>query len=202
LSQKSSTDLRVQRTRRLLQDALVQLMKEKPFREIQITEIADRAQVARPTFYLHYQSKQELLLSNVDAVFAEFYNELTNDIVTGNGDRKAHCILLFQYWARYADTLRMVVEADIHKELRDRLRKYCALVMSELPLPTRKSPIDKQSTEFIIDFVAGGAYMLLTHWIMQDMPCSAEQMGLLFYELTTPATLRFAYEQASTIQPV
>ena len=38
--------------------------------------------------------------------------------------------------------------------------------------------------EFIIDFVSGGAYSLLTQWIMSDMPYSAEQMGALLHELT------------------
>jgi AcrR family transcriptional regulator len=193
LSTKPSTDMRVLRTRRWLQDALLQLMKEKPFREIQITEIADRAQVSRPTFYLHYQSKQELLLSHVDAVFAEFYSEITNNIAVGKADRKQCSILMFQYWERYADTLRMVIEANIHNELRDRLRKYVALVIAQLPQENEKARADKQSLEFIIDFVAGGAYMLLTQWIIQNRPRSAEQMGQLYYDLTTPAeALTFA----------
>jgi AcrR family transcriptional regulator len=82
MSIKPSMDLRAQRSRRLLQEALVQLMKEKPFGEIQIREIADRAQVARPTFYLHYHSKEELLLSQVDRVFAEFYSETSAAVET------------------------------------------------------------------------------------------------------------------------
>ena len=74
---KSKVDLRVKRSRRLLKEALLHLMTQKPFRDIQVTEIADQAQVARPTFYLHYQSKQELLLSHVDDIFDEFYEALS-----------------------------------------------------------------------------------------------------------------------------
>jgi AcrR family transcriptional regulator len=185
--------MRVIRTRKWLQDALLQLMKEKPFKEIQITEIADRAQVSRPTFYLHYQSKQELLLSHVDVVFDEFYSELSNAITVSKADRKWGSILMFQYWERYADTLRMVIEANIHNELRERLRKYVALVITQLPMEHGKVRVDKQSLDFIIDFVAGGAYMLLTQWIIQNRPRSAEQMGQLYYDLTTPAeALTFA----------
>lgn len=189
--------MRVIRTRKWLQDALLQLMKEKPFREIQITEIADRAHVSRPTFYLHYQSKQELLLSHVDAVFDEFYAEMRKGFLSGTADRKWCCVLLFQYWERYADTLRMVIEADIHNELRDRLRKYVAIVITQLP-ESEKARVDKQSLDFIIDFVAGGAYMLLTQWIIQNRPRSAEQMGQLYFDLTTPAEmLTFALQPLS-----
>ncbi len=183
MSIKPSTDMRAQRSRRWLYEALLQLMKEKPFQEIQITEIADRAQVARPTFYLHYHSKEELLLSQVDVVFAEFLNELTATIAFGDYDRKKYSILVFQYWERNAEILRMVVKADLHEEFRERLRKYFLLAISQLTSRTEDPNADKLTREFIIDFESGGAYQLLTQWISQGMPYSAEQMGSLFYQL-------------------
>ena len=39
-SASQSNDLRVRRTRRWLQDALIELMKEKPFQDIQIKELS------------------------------------------------------------------------------------------------------------------------------------------------------------------
>jgi AcrR family transcriptional regulator len=183
MSIKPSMDLRAQRSRRWLYEALLQLMKEKPFRDIQITEIADRAQVARPTFYLHYHSKEELLLSQVDVVFAEFLNELTATIAFGDYDRKKYSILVFQYWERNAEILRMVIKADLHEEFRERLRKYFLLAISQLTSRAEGPNADKLTREFIIDFESGGAYQLLTQWISRGMPYSAEQMGSLFYQL-------------------
>jgi len=72
-STNKSDDLRVRRTRKWLQDALIGLMKEKSFQDIQITELTARAQVSRPAFYLHFSSKEELLLSHVDVIFDEFH---------------------------------------------------------------------------------------------------------------------------------
>ncbi len=183
MSAKPSTDIRAQRTRRWLQEALKQLMKEKPFRDIQITEIADRAQVARPTFYLHYHSKAELLLSQVDVVFAEFLNELSDTIAKGNYDRQEYSILIFQYWERNAETLRMVIQADLHEAFRERLRKYFSKAIKQLTAHSEKPIADEQTLEFIVDFESGGAYQLLTQWITRGMPYSAKQMGSLFYQL-------------------
>ena len=183
MSMKPSTDMRAQRSRRWLQDALSQLMKEKSFREIQITEIADRAQVSRPTFYLHYRSKEELLLSQVDVVFVEFLNELSNKIAEGNYDRLKYCILIFQYWERNTETLRMVMKAGLHEEFRERLRKYFSLAISQLTTREGKSKPDEQLEELIVDFESGGAYQLMTQWIRRGQPYSAEQMGSLFYQL-------------------
>jgi AcrR family transcriptional regulator len=183
MSTKPSTDMRARRSRKWLQDALAQLMKEKPFREIQITEIADRAQVSRPTFYLHYRSKEELLLSQVDVVFAEFLNELSATILEGNYDRQKYSILIFQYWERNAETLRMVMQAGLHEEFRERLRKYFSLAIKQLTARTEKPKADEQTLEFIVDFESGGAYQLLTQWIARGMPYSARQIGTLFYQL-------------------
>jgi AcrR family transcriptional regulator len=183
MSIKPSTDMRAQRSRRWLYDALLQLMKEKPFRDIQITEIADRAQVARPTFYLHYHSKEELLLSQVDVVFSEFINELSNTISEGDYDRQKYCVLIFQYWERNAETLRTVMQAGLHEEFRERLRKYFSLAISQLTARDGNSKPDEQTAEFIIDFESGGAYQLMTQWIARGIPYSAEQMGSLFYQL-------------------
>ena len=178
---KSDVDLRVKRSRLLLTEALLELMKEKTFREIQVTEIADRAQVARPTFYLHYKSKQELLLSLVDDVFNEFYEALSAATFNDQIDPKQQNVMVFQYWERYADILRMVIEADIHDEFRSRIRIYFSQVMAQfIPEGVREN---NPRTEFIIDFVSGGAYSLLTQWIIRDMPYSAEQMGALFHQL-------------------
>ena len=179
---KSKVDMRVERSRRLLKEALLQLMKQKSFRDIQVTEIADQAQVARPTFYLHYQSKQELLLSHVDDVFNEFYEALSATLGSDQADPKQQNVMVFQYWERYADILRMVIEADIHDEFRTRMRVYFSQVMAQFVPDNLRT--DDPRIEFIIDFVSGGAYSLLTQWIMRDMPYSAEQMGALFHELT------------------
>ena len=183
MSIKPSSDMRALRSRKWMYDALLQLMKEKPFRDIQITEIADRAQVARPTFYLHYHSKEDLLLSQVDIVFAEFLNELSDTIAQGNCDRQKYTILIFQYWERNAETLRMVMQAGLHEEFRERLRKYFALAISQLSTGDGTSQPDEQTAEFIIDFESGGAYQLMTRWIARGMPYSAGQMGSLFYQL-------------------
>ncbi|HZU30259.1 MAG TPA: TetR/AcrR family transcriptional regulator, partial [Candidatus Angelobacter sp.] len=63
---KKKTDRRAQRTRNVLGDALVTLMQEKPFEEITVQHVLDRAGVGRSTFYAHYSDKNDLFLSDAD----------------------------------------------------------------------------------------------------------------------------------------
>jgi AcrR family transcriptional regulator len=56
-------DPRVRRTRKLLQDALRSLLREKRFANLSVAEIAARATINRNTFYAHYDDKFALLES-------------------------------------------------------------------------------------------------------------------------------------------
>ena len=60
-------DPRVLRTRRLLQDALLSLARERRLDEISVADVADRATVNRSTFYQHYPDTDTLLSDALDA---------------------------------------------------------------------------------------------------------------------------------------
>src|SRR5258708_7473764 len=59
-------DRRVRRTRDVLGDALVELMHEKPFTDITVQHVLDRAGVSRSTFYTHFSDMDDLFLSDVE----------------------------------------------------------------------------------------------------------------------------------------
>lgn len=59
-------DRRVQRTRQLLQDALIAMMIEKGYEATTVQDIIDRANVGRATFYAHFADKQTLLASRLE----------------------------------------------------------------------------------------------------------------------------------------
>ncbi len=64
-------DRRKIRTRQLLRDSLMALIVEKGYENIQVQDITQRADVARPTFYLHYKDKDELLFSSLREMYEE-----------------------------------------------------------------------------------------------------------------------------------
>ncbi|MFZ1943657.1 MAG: TetR/AcrR family transcriptional regulator [Acidobacteriaceae bacterium] len=64
-------DPRVRRTRKMLQDALANLLKEKNFDEISIGDIAEKSTLNRATFYDHYTDKFALLQCMVGSQFEE-----------------------------------------------------------------------------------------------------------------------------------
>jgi AcrR family transcriptional regulator len=69
----TKTDRRVHRTRELLQKALIELISERGYEAITIQDIVDHANVGRTTFYLHYNSKDELFMSCHEAIVSKFH---------------------------------------------------------------------------------------------------------------------------------
>jgi len=62
---KRKEDLRVKKTKLNLYNGLVKLMEEKPFEDIKVTDICNKALVNRSTFYDHFNDKYELFESYV-----------------------------------------------------------------------------------------------------------------------------------------
>ncbi|MCG7344760.1 TetR/AcrR family transcriptional regulator [Sporosarcina sp. ACRSL] len=59
-------DPRVQRTKAMFEEALLDLMEEKDYKKITVREISERANLNRATFYLHYVDKDQLLEQMLD----------------------------------------------------------------------------------------------------------------------------------------
>ena len=70
-SKPEATDPRVLRSRRMLMEALSNLLTQKRFEDISIQEISTEATLNRATFYLHYPDKSTLLQAMTAARFRE-----------------------------------------------------------------------------------------------------------------------------------
>ena len=58
---EESVDRRVKKTKKQLRLALMDLMSEKAKKNISVRELAERADINRGTFYIHYKDVSDLL---------------------------------------------------------------------------------------------------------------------------------------------
>jgi AcrR family transcriptional regulator len=75
---RRQVDERIRRTRARLGSALVALIHEKPFNDVTVQEVLDRASVGRSTFYLHFRNKNDLLLCQLEMFLDTMSTTLTN----------------------------------------------------------------------------------------------------------------------------
>ncbi|MDP2609061.1 MULTISPECIES: TetR/AcrR family transcriptional regulator [unclassified Oceanobacter] len=64
-------DIRREKSRKKLRNALAELLKKRPLEQISIEQIADKAGVTRPTFYSNYQNRQDIIIEHIEQWLAQ-----------------------------------------------------------------------------------------------------------------------------------
>ena len=68
----NSAKTRTERTRELIFEAFITLIHDKPFDDITITDICEKAGIHRTTFYNHFENKNELFSALLDYTHMDF----------------------------------------------------------------------------------------------------------------------------------
>ncbi|KMK76850.1 TetR/AcrR family transcriptional regulator [Alkalihalobacillus pseudalcaliphilus] len=70
--EKTKEDRRIVRTKKMIREALTQLMNTKGFEGLTVRDITEKANINRGTFYLHYRDKYDLLEKSEMEIIEEF----------------------------------------------------------------------------------------------------------------------------------
>lgn len=184
MSNNESQDLRVRRTRKWLQEALLSLMLEKPMSKISIAEITDRAQVSRPTFYLHYRYKEEVLEDYLDSMYRNFMIDMNphlDSIIQGK-----MAIKFFEQIGDQAVFLKSLINSEVSSLVMNKLHKYCYDVIKQSLKQAPYMSIDDTTWDFVIASIAGSVYAMSIQWLQTDMASSPKEMGELTMRLIRP----------------
>lgn len=160
LSDSIATDRRSLRSRRLLWEALLALLQNEDWAEISVQMICDRADVARSTFYAHYQTKQDLL----DAGFALGAAEISRQInaLPANSARLHTLDWLVDHIASSQGFHRRVQGSTAGQTILNRFR----LMTTEL-LGKDLRRLNMPATDADLTFIVGGVFATIEAWIAQ-----------------------------------
>jgi AcrR family transcriptional regulator len=176
------TDRRVRRTRDALGNALVALMHEKPFDEITVQHVLDRAKVGRSTFYTHFVGKEDLFLSDVEDFFQMMAGYLSRKKEAST--RLAPVRELFAHVAQAHEfAAALVASGRIHEVLQlaqGHFAKGIEQRLAEIP----RSRVIPPATRAVLGVASAGAMLsLMSWWIDRGSYASAEQMDAAFHHL-------------------
>lgn len=154
--------------------ALQDLMQEKPYQELTITEVASRADLSRRTFYRHFLTIDDVLHYTLEAITDQFIAFLMEE--TQDGAREVGLttivFLFFTYWERHKELLLLLKENDMLFLL---LQKFFPKVRARL----HGEPDGQQSATtqaYVFSFAAGGAWNLLVSWVEAGAVQSPREM--------------------------
>ena len=171
-------DRRSQRTRYLLSAALVELIREKDYNTITVSDIIDRANVGRSTFYAHYRDKDDLFVGELDRVIEVLSHRIPDQeespffpslgLFRHVGEEyKLYKALL---WTSGIDLLIKHLQISLSNRIEQGLKKNERDF--EIPLP------------ILANFIAGSFLTLLKWWLENKMIYSPEEINKIFMRLT------------------
>ena len=180
-------DQRVRRTRDRLGDALVELLVKKPFDDITVQDVLDRAGVSRSTFYTHYRDKNDLFLSDAD----EFFEGMATALLRF-GDKSERVAPIHELFAHIGESRpfynALVESGRIHDVMQLGQQHFARGIeqrLNEIPR-ARVIPSDRRGA--IAHGLAGTLFSLLTWWVQRGMTLSPQEMDNLFHQLVWSGT--------------
>ena len=170
---------RIRMTKRLMKDALLELLAQKSLVSITVKELCETADVHRTTFYTHYTDLTDLL--------REIEQDFLNQIPTPPAviDRLSQASLLeattafFDYVRQSGDTVRILFSDSANSSFSSRLVEH--LCSGYIPVDGAD---DEWSTRYIQLYIANGTVGMLREWVNEDFSLSSRRIAEMMYFLS------------------
>ncbi|MEV1169094.1 TetR/AcrR family transcriptional regulator [Nonomuraea sp. NPDC049784] len=174
-----SGDRRVRRTRRIVQEALVALILEKGFDAVTVTDIIDRADVGRSTFYSHFADKQEVLFSNLDEL--AFLRPAPD---TRSGELFAFSLPMFEHVHEQRRLVRALLGRRGGGQVHARGEQLlAAVVRNELVAAGARA---SASLDLLVVCVVGAFMGLLRAWVDGETTATPAELDAAFRAAVEP----------------
>lgn len=166
------------RSRQMIREALIELMKEKSFDSIFISEIMKRADLVRRTFYAHYKTKEDVILMYIDELICESFDEILKGVQKCNGTM---ALVYFRLWNEHREFINLLKESG-QLILLNNFHKQIKYIHEQSNVFTNMG-ISKGAEKYAAKFYAGAMWSVLTQWIETGMKETPEELSELLSEL-------------------
>lgn len=150
--------------------ALFQLMHEKSFSDITISELIREAGVARVSFYRNYESKEDVLLTLIEDVLEQYRS--TTDCNETNYYTYRNVCRSFAYFKKYGDIVLDLNRFGYGSILLEKLNRFHEQIAGTMP----NSSIEK----YQLYMYMGALYNTAVVWIQNGTRESVEDIAGMF----------------------
>ncbi len=174
---------RVAISKRLLKEALLDLLKKKDISKISITELCEKAEINRATFYRHYNVPQDVLID----IEVELIDKAQNiaPLPTTIKGALPYLEKLFSFAYDNADLVRILVANDADKNFAHLLDLCNNSILETRVHLTNGEKLDKDVVKLLTAYLSGGGYYLIRAWLMDDVPKTPKEIAKIIFDLVT-----------------
>ena len=167
---------RTQMTRLLLKTALTELMQEKPFSQITIKDICERADLNRTTFYLHYNDQLDLLADVENEVYEKTLEYLKN--IKPAADAPGMIEAFLRYIQDNAPLFRVLFFNAGGEDFRSRFVQN-SLETLRFNIPMSCAP---EEEPYVLGFLMQGSIHMIMEWIKREFDLTPGRLAALIYQ--------------------
>ena len=146
--------------------ALLDLLKEKPLSDISVSELTNKAEIGRVSFYRNYQNKEDILKEESDRLIKEW-----GMLYESNPESAPETLFssLFDFYRDHRDFYTTLYNAGMSS------------IMMETIIGTIQITPEMQNLEaYMKSFWAYGIYGWMLEWIKRGMQESGKELKTLF----------------------
>ena len=182
-------DRRVRRTKKLLTQALTQLLQEKQINEITVKELTDLADMNRGTFYLYYKDMFDMLEKIEDGMF-EALDAIVSPHEHDDVSQQTKPILLdlFRFIEDNQEMCRVLLsphgDMNFLHRLNEVVREKCLKAW-----PNIRKEKGEADFDYHYSFVVFGCAGIIRAWVNRNCSESAEKMAEMAYGMILRGSL-------------
>lgn len=171
-------DIRIKRTKKMLENALFELMKDKPVEKITPTELCRKATVNRNTFYSHYSSVTELYESIENSLINSVDESLNESSTT------VEAITIVCKMLKANQTLSNII---FSKHLSSKIMNRVFIMTNRFNMNKMKSESNNLSDNYkqmVSAYTIMGSAAALECWVRNGMQEEPEKIAEFIYNIS------------------
>lgn len=179
-------DTRTRRTEYRLHASLASLIHEKDYESIVVKEILARAEVARSTFYAHFDDKEALLLSCIEELLVDARAQAsgTTDLI----DRLLGFSLPLLRHIQASRGRTPAPKASFQQPVHQRLERVLAtLLEADVRRVHDKPCISALAPELLAGYLVTVFFEVTTWWVQRMPTLEPEQVHAIYRRLAEPS---------------
>ncbi|WP_217594547.1 TetR/AcrR family transcriptional regulator [Cohnella sp. GbtcB17] len=180
------TDPRIVRTRRMLRDALVELLEEMDVEKISVNRLAERATINRVTFYLHYRDIPDMMEKMAAEMIEDIRAILQSPESRQTSARKEDWPLMVNLLEHIADNFRfykvILTTRRTTVFTEQFLKLLTAMVIERIDSPEGEANLAALGIQRDIVVWYGSSALIGTiiSWLRNDMPYTPQYLAKQF----------------------
>lgn len=171
-------DRRIHKSKKGLKDALITLMAEKEFEKITVTDLVQKADLNRGTFYKHFQTKEELLEELTNDIFDDLIRSYREPYI-GIGklhieDLTTSSVKIFEHVYQYGSFYSVMIHSHALSGFQDKIISVLTqLSYDEIGFDHIPNAINH---ELLTNYHVYGLYGLIISWVKGGFKYSPTHM--------------------------